>query len=195
MSRSLIMFKFAHIKYNYLRGEKAWQLLVEDVTDLLRYMEVTSGADVKDYFELKRRTKKRIHLNTKLEMFRSLITSCKTERKTCIDDLNIISDTIFKPKLKAILRGKKLLINSVGGWCWLDNERMEVLEIITNDKFVYPYYSEKDIKINRWENGTHWYVRIGNYDMPEKFIEYDDAKEAGRKYILRNNYKLERKKV
>ena len=195
MSRSLIMFKFAHIKYNYLRGETAWQLLVEDVTDLLRYMEVTSGADVKDYFELKRRTKKRIHLNTKLEMFRSLITSCKTERKTCIDDLNIISDTIFKPKLKAILRGKKLLINSVGGWCWLDNERMEVLEIITNDKFVYPYYSEKDIKINRWENGTHWYVRIGNYDMPEKFIEYDDAKEAGRKYILRNNYKLERKKV
>jgi len=189
------MFKFAHIKYNYLRGETAWQLLVEDVTDLLRYMEVTSGADVKDYFELKRRTKKRIHLNTKLEMFRSLITSCKTERKTCIDDLNIISDTIFKPKLKAILRGKKLLINSVGGWCWLDNERMEVLEIITNDKFVYPYYSEKDIKINRWENGTHWYVRIGNYDMPEKFIEYDDAKEAGRKYILRNNYKLERKKV
>ncbi len=185
-------FKFAKVKYNYLKGQISWQLLIENIQDLMHYFEIVQPRQVERYFDVKKRLNKKfppekfkdvaLHLNEQdYGLYASI--ACKPNRKSIIDDLFILSDTFCKPKINAVLKGNKLIINAANGWCCLlaGKSGHEILEIIEKDKLVFPYYSEQDIHVSKWLGGKHYYARIGNTSViVNGKTKWNTAKEAER---------------
>jgi len=76
-----------------------------------------------------------------------------------------LSDTISRNLFEHILNGKKILINQLGGYHFLnDGDSVELL----ND-YVY---TEKDISISKFEGGKHFYAKIGDINVYDKYGDY-----------------------
>lgn len=58
-----------------------------------------------------------------------------------------------------------LWFNEKGGW----NLGLDADDIVTVycDKLLFPNYTEKDIKINRWGGGQHYYAKVGEIEVKE----------------------------
>lgn len=70
-----------------------------------------------------------------------------------------------------IMRGKTLYLSN-GVVCYIFSpELAEIAETAENDRLVYPGYNKPtidDIKFIQWENGTHWYAKLGSIDIVDK---------------------------
>jgi len=184
------MFKFVKVAASYLNNESYWALLIETPLDLFEYFDAKSPQLIRAYFELK-------HKHTKYGDRLGHYVSNNEEyavhnlfirdhgNKTMADDICTISDAFNKTKLDLVLAGEKLLINPTGiGFCWFDPKYHTILEQCEKSDFVFPCeMTEKDIIVKQWENGTHWYVRVGNYDLPDRYNTYEAGMAAGKKYL------------
>lgn len=66
------------------------------------------------------------------------------------------------------------------------------------DTLEYPepeYYTDKDIRYIQWKDGSHWYAKIGKYDVVDengnqKWDKYNDAINAAYSFLkkLNQNY-------
>lgn len=170
------MFKFALIECSYLHKEQYWFLLIENIIDLCHYFETIDERFVRAYFELKKKIKKGYHISNNEEMavWGALLNK---PSKNLVTDIQIISDTMKKPKISAILKGNKLLINSTNvGWCIYSSKSHKILKTVKRNKLIPPEIKESDIHITKWENGKHYYLRIGGHD----FGKFATIKEAER---------------
>lgn len=181
-------FKFVLIEASYLNNERYWVLFIEDFEDLFNYFEQSSPKYIKAYFELKNKKHRLGHCSTS---YQSVIESIflyndDKNRKSIVDDVFLMSDTIQGTKIKYLLRGHTLLINSTRmGFCNFDAKNHKIIKRVNKIDFNFPTstLTKKDIKITKWERGTHWYIRIGQHDLGEKFIDYKQAKKAGDKFL------------
>ena len=179
-------YKFVKIKADYLgdTDNAYWALLVENMSDLFYYFEVKNPQLVKAYFEIKKK-KHAGHCigNEQIAVETLFITDhcCKT----VIDDIFLISDTFSKPKIHEIMRGNKIIINPSGiGFCRFDGKYHTILKRIESDDFNFPCdVNYDDIIVRQWEGGKHWYVRVGQYDLPNKYITYESGLNAGKEYL------------
>lgn len=86
------------------------------------------------------------------------------KREPMLFNLKILHAKVLSNQLKDILDGKKLVINKNGGYFTIKpNDKYEILEI-KNDN-----YTEKDIKVNKWWGGVHWYAKVGKIDVIDEF--------------------------
>jgi hypothetical protein len=103
-----------------------------------------------------------------------------------VDDLAHLSDVFSKPKIRMVLEGKKLLINSSGiGFCPFSEKHHKIIEVMKRKDYNFPTHTltEKDIKITKWEGGRHWYVKVGQHQLDDKFNTYDYAFDQGKKFL------------
>lgn len=70
-----------------------------------------------------------------------------------------------------IMNGKTLYLSN-GVVCYLFSpELAEIADTEENDRLVYPGYKKPtidDVKFIQWENGTHWYAKLGGIDIVDK---------------------------
>jgi len=181
-------YKFIKIKANYL-GDKDntyWALLVENMIDLFRYFEAKNPQLVKAYFEIKKK-KSFGHCIGNEQVAVETLFIADNNSKTVADDIIIISDTFSKPKIREIINGNKLIINPSGiGFCRFDEKYHTILQTIESDDFNFPCNVDyDDIIVKQWQNGKHWYVRVGQYDLPDKYFSYELGFKAGKEYLER----------
>ena len=158
-----IKFKFVLIEVKYLKKEKYWFWLIEDMKDLCHYFHITDKVFITAYFKLKEKIKAGYHIsnNEELAVYTALINS---SNKTMVQDIIQISDKVKKPKINSILKGNKLLINSTNiGWCNFNKKYHKIIKIVKKDKCIRPEITKDDIHISRWNNGKHYYLKIGNH--------------------------------
>lgn len=186
------MYKFVKIKTSYL-SEKLpniyWALWVASMQSLRDYLRVQSPLFVRAYFDLKSNLclgnhpvgKYQEALNS-LFIGEELSDRVQAKQKSFLYDLEFILDKYIRPKSEALKRGKVLLINSTGvGFCYYNPTFHNILDVKLSDKIEFPDEGNL-IKVSRWEGGSHWYVRIGQYDLPEKYTTYKAALKAGQNY-------------
>lgn len=66
----------------------------------------------------------------------------------------------------------------------------EELDVILKEDISFPFYSEKDINIKRWNLGVHYYATIGNIDVVingvKKWNTPEHAKRMALKFLKDN---------
>ena len=79
----------------------------------------------------------------------------------------------------------------------VDNSTLEVIETVIKEKLVYPDDEEMsldDVRYIQWDNGTHWYAKIGKFDVVDKDNnqKWNTKKEAqeATKWFIENFDKL-----
>lgn len=80
-------------------------------------------------------------------------------------------------------------INCVGGSTFKYND-IEYA-VVRRNNLVWPYYKEEDVRVKKFDGGTHWYAYIGDVQVKQgtgndtimKWDTYDEAYQAALSYI------------
>lgn len=110
----------------------------------------------------------------------------KEDRTQMMYELKRLKYTVIVNQIKSLLDGEILVINSKGGYFPIrQDDEYRILE--TDEK----KYTSKDIKINKWFGGKHFYAKVGEIDVvyngDVKWNTEEDATKAAEKYMKKLN--------
>jgi len=184
------MFKFVKIKAH--DNKDYWYLLLDTKESFDLFIKQRSNDLVKSYMHIKELYAKNPmlardgHFDTPDENVISFLLHLKDEtepRKTIVDDCKVLDSLLNGYHHMFTIYGT-ILINKNNGCQTLDKD-MNILETRIREGILFPSEAieEKDIKVSQWVGGKHWYVRVGGYDLPDKYFSYEKGFEAGKKYL------------
>lgn len=162
--------------------------LIENLDDALEYEETIWSQKIKDSAQDIIHASKRNfigHCSTQLGNLSHALSNLKGE-----GDLRVLCDltgSVSASRLKYVCRGHKLAINHNGGYFLIpDDAKIERLE-----KYKY---TEKDIKITKFEGGRHWYASVGGVEVVDetfgrRFNTYEYAYKKAIELMKRLNEK------
>ena len=122
----------------------------------------------------------------------AIVMACENRNtKSLIDEATVIDNVFLKPIVNMYLKGKVLLFNYNGGFCWITDD-LEILDTVISDVYAYPQsgYTKSDIKVSQWMNGNHYYAKVKNVDVVDrtgrqKWDSYDRAYDEAVDFISR----------
>ena len=145
-----------------------WFFVANDVIDIIQHTDKFLNSQVEeavlDIIEEKKGTR---HFITNLGWSANEIAKLKGG-SPIYDALPSLMQQILEGKIKLLDKGIKPLIRDNGTYMGLIDS-YEITETKVMDKLSYPAYSVEDIKIIRWPNGKHYYAKIGNIDVVDKY--------------------------
>lgn len=161
--------------------------------ELLNYIEQTDPVRAELAYKdcLSSEVEKRKHISNLLTGACTTLSEIRQEAFT--DSLFKILTDSFKNKLEKILKGYNVFINNNNGYTFdsLEYESYTLLDYKEKDKIIFPLDSMKDVRFIKWENGSHWYAKIGNIDIIDEYgnQKWNTKKEAEKavKEFLENN--------
>ena len=157
----------------YWYGKKySNHILIENISDLKEYLENSRGYIRDAAQQIIKRGQKRLGHSTN-----NLTEICEQVNQLngtgqLITLIDIISRRNVE-QIKHVSKGGKISINSVGGWMPIaDDAKIEIIKDFN--------YSEKDIRIKKWDGGKHYYAFIDNIEVKDddgdiKWNTYDFA--------------------
>lgn len=185
------------LKFQKLRDTRVginydWLLVIENEDELWLYHDYHFKSMVESAWDNLTQYQKGVaHINTHLGSlihFRTEFNGGSYVQKTAE-----IIDDIHYSRLNLIKKWGKIYINKNGGYFFPHKDLIVVDEFIITDKksirkFKYPEYSEKDIKLKQWKGGSHWYAKIGNYDVVDsdgnqKWDTYQESKKCANEFL------------
>lgn len=102
---------------------------------------------------------------------------------------------LYTDKLTAILKYGKIFINKNGGY-FSDHKDLVITETLekTIEEIIFPQYEEKDIRITKWEGGTHFYAHVGMFEVFEhdgtnKWNTHEEAMKKAKSFLWNVNRK------
>lgn len=104
--------------------------------------------------------------------------------------INLLEQRMTEPFLKYFYEYGKVLVNPAAGFMLHDGS-YEVLKTIVKDDFIFPKNKEEEVRIIHWQDGSHYYAKIGKEDVvwdgEQKWGTRQAAEAAAEKYIEANN--------
>ena len=181
--------RYLHIKDDF--GDKYhWKLVLENLKDLRKYMPhrvefVTKG--VKDYYESKYNN---LHYKTTISAYIAQMKQISDNQLSVDDIIDKAINEYYTNIQKFINDGSTVYINSSQGILPL-KEDVEFDDEVESDGFFELQFKNTDIKTLKWEDGGHYYCKIGNYDVvidnEQKWNTEKEAIVAGEIFLKQLN--------
>ena len=168
-----------------------WYLLLDTKDTFYAFINQRAKDLVKHYLNLKEnvdenqsdRYKNGNHICNEDEALIANRLSLDDTRKSVVDDCRIL-DGMLEGYITCFSMLKKIIVSPNNSFRNMD-DTFQILDSREVKGIIFPTTSEEDISVKRWANGSHWYVRVGNYDLPNKFVTYEDGLNAGKR-LLKN---------
>ena len=178
--------------------EYDWMLVIESLEELGDYHEKLLASKMGAVWANLLETQKgKPHIDNKLGYLIHLEAEKYENPKSLIDLTAIVGGKIYAAKAQAILDCGKIYVGKLGGF-FPHSKDIEVIEEYIGDNYIYPNYTEKDIRVKQWTNGTHWYAYVGDLlveetENGEKCSKWDTeffALNAAKRFLysLRNEH-------
>jgi hypothetical protein len=188
------MYKFQKVQLNWksIQIDYDWMLVIESMKDLMDYHENVMKVQIpRAWKNLEEVQAHKAHLDNNLSLIINLIAQHE-DNKSLLELSGIASGKIFEAKASGILRDGKIYVNKNGGF-FSHNKDLTILDeiIIDSDRLIFPQYTEKDIRVKRWDDGTHWYAYVGDFqvewDGDKKWNSEETATRAAKCYLYRTH--------
>lgn len=175
------MYKFRKCELARVNGHELvnpsgeWFLVVETFEELEGYLSKVRKNQICQNFENRRRLD--ASGSSHVADAHDHIARIRAERNGCswIEALDSIYDDVNLCMLKCIQRGDILYIRSIGSYC-VHSDDYDILKEIETEKLIWP---EPVVKINRWQNGKHWYATVDGVDVSyDGEYKWNTRKEA-----------------
>lgn len=183
--------KFVKIENKKFNMDYDWMILLDSEESLDWYLETwlkneasKCTKNVMDYMNMK------AHIEH--PFFQSMYY-CATGNKSYFAELAGVVGKVESSIRDTFNQYGRVAINKLGG-CLPMTEDFEVVKEVEKDieKIVFPNYSEKDIRVKQWQDGTHWYAYVGDYEVIYKGKRKWDTKEEANRIAKHFLYKLNR---
>jgi len=170
------MYNFVKIKDNRTGLKYPWILECNDITTLVEHTDKCMGHTIKegvqDWFGKTMNAKKLSPTYVYKEHFTTDWASvcesfAKMRGEHFIASSTRLENEIFQGKAKQLFNGRTLYLREIGSYM-IDSKDFEITDRLASDTLVYPGYTKADIKIKKWDGGTHYYAKIGKMDVIDK---------------------------
>ena len=85
---------------------------------------------------------------------------------------NSLEEQTYKDRIERFLEGKPIFLTD-GLPYYPPKEWPEYDEEVWKNELEFPYeYNYEDCRFLQWPDGRHWYVKIGNIDIGDKYGNY-----------------------
>lgn len=185
------MFTFIYAKHKiHPKIEKTheqWYLLIDNKESFLNFIDLRTKGLVTKYWKLKDMNKTRFGHLTDGDMIaiEQLLCFKLKERKTIIDDCQILGG-LCSGYWNIFLREGKFIVSPNNSFRNIDNT-FKILNKVKRKELIFPMTSEKDIRILKWNNGIHYYAKIGNQDVvwnrKQKWDSHEEAYACAKFYL------------
>lgn len=167
-------YKFVKFRDSMQKGVFPWMLECDNIMTLIEHSEKYNGYLVQGFeslissdYDKPTRHGEAIRCVAQSEGTSILVGAMSLENK------------IFQSKLKAINTFGKIYLRENGSYT-TEGKTFTIIGVVEKDDIKYPNYTNKDIKVSQWKNGTHYYAKIGNMDVIDeygnhKWDSYDEA--------------------
>ncbi len=187
------MYYFDRIIDNELKLEYPFMFRCTDFNQLLEHENIFMKSQIKmgveDYFRLYTKNGGLGHCDTYYGSILDDLIKIKGDNILTIG--TNLENEIFNGKKNALLKFGGIYLREIGSYMVFSN-RYSILETIESENFIYPgnKFTEDDIRIIKWPNGSHYYAKIGHYDVvdymgKQKWNSHDEAMTVAKEYLKR----------
>lgn len=103
-----------------------------------------------------------------------------------IQALNAFTTMVAEQQMNEIRESGAIYVNAIGGYhgyCAEDKE----YAVVKREKLVYPEFEKKDIKIEKFPYGAHYYAYVGDVQVKDgdtlKWNTYEEARRQAEMYV------------
>jgi hypothetical protein len=185
--------KFVKLQMKRMPSVKGWYLQINSLTDLWIYhMQYRLSINTNAFTDLVQ--SKEGHCKNELAV--KIDTMSKLKQTSWVKMLNETNDKVLKNQAATIARNIPIFINENGGYTYHENfsEIYNVLDEKNVDVGENPQpfpreseYTQKDIRIIKWDGGKHYYAKIGNFDVvvndEQKWDSESEARRNAEKFL------------
>lgn len=176
----------------YENLEYDWMMKIETLDQLLFFHESWMKAQIPLAWDnLKKVAQGRAHINSGLA---HMIAWGTDGKRGLIEITAELSERFLKEKYDYISKGIVLYINKMGGYMpeHSDIEVIDTMERDIDNDLIFPNYTEKDIRIKKWEGGKHFYAYVGMFSVIDwkgdmKWNTEKEAMEKAEGFLYRIN--------
>lgn len=164
------MPKIAKVRYGKLEYGYLWDL--RSLTDIFEWFENVRKSKVREEFvEATKALEGKAHDNY-------ILYCAKLRGTSVVHELGRFNEMLLKGLWTALEEHGRVFINDTGGYFFPIPE-MEITGETEISEWVFPTAS---IRVFQWPNGTHWYAKIGDLDVVDRYDKqkWDTKEEAQR---------------
>ena len=169
--------------YHFVKFNNNWYLKPEILQDVIDHFKKICGREFKEGFEdYKDNVVVRTDFNGKKYLYsmnhssshwrNAIDLQMKINGKSWIENACSLEDKTYQDRIKRFLSGK-LIYLSDGLAYYPPIEEPTYDKEVWKETLEYPYeYQYNDVRFIKWSGGYHWYVKIGNIDISDKWGNY-----------------------
>jgi hypothetical protein len=184
--------KFQKVRNTRVGIDYDWMMVIDSIDELTDFHQKSMSGKIgpvwSNLFDVQQGKR---HIDNKLGFLITLKSDSERAQgreHSLIELTAMVLGEIHATKLKAILQFGKIYINKSGGF-FPHSEDIEVLDEFTGDNYLFPNYTEKDIRVKQWLNGSHWYAYVGDLQVEmfgeKKWNTEEEALKAAKSYLYR----------
>lgn len=172
-------FEINEYEFIFEEPDNGWWLKIDSVEKLIDYHKKTTNlysGVITDYTH-----NKKYHWTNKRTL--PIVMYAQKHHLTIIDAIIQFRLLIAQQQLEQIHKYKAIYINSSGGY----HSNAKYKQFVFKKELVFPDCDKKDIKIEQFPGGTHFYAYIGNMQLRDgdklKWDTYQEAYEYAKKFV------------
>jgi hypothetical protein len=169
--------------YHFIKFNNTWYLKPEKLEDVTEHFKKFCGREFKEGFEdfrdnvsIKKDYNGEKYLYSKnhsSSLWRYAVEmTMQFGGESWLNAANSLEEQTYKNRIERFLEGKPIFLTD-GLPYFPPKEWPEYDEEVWKDELEFPYkYNYEDCRFLQWSNGRHWYVKIGNIDIGDKYGNY-----------------------
>ena len=169
--------------YHFVKFNNTWYLKPEKLEDVIEHFKKFCGREFKEGFEdfrnnvsIKKDYNGEKYLYSKnhsSSLWRYAVEmTMQFGGESWLNAANSLEEQTYKNRIERFLEGKPIFLTD-GLPYFPPKEWPEYDEEVWKDELEFPYeYNYEDCRFIQWPNGRHWYVKIGNIDIGDKYGNY-----------------------
>jgi hypothetical protein len=170
--------------YHFVKFNSTWYLKPECLQDVIDHFTKICGREFKQGFEdFRDNTRIRVSsvdghryldsMNHSSSHWRNAVElEMKMKDKSWLDAATSLEERTYQDRIKTFLVGKPIyLTNGLAYYPPIEHPKYD--EEKWSEELVYPFeYNYDEVRFLQWPDGKHWYAKIGNIDICDKYGNY-----------------------
>ena len=169
--------------YHFVKFNNTWYLKPEKLEDVIEHFKKFCGREFKEGFEdfrdnvsVKKDYNGEKYLYSKnhsSSLWRYAVEmTMQFGGESWLNAANSLEEQTYKDRIERFLEGKPIFLTD-GLPYYPPKEWPEYDEEVWKNELEFPYeYNYEDCRFLQWPDGRHWYVKIGNIDIGDKYGNY-----------------------
>lgn len=166
--------------YHFVKFNSTWYLKVESVKDISDHFKKVCGREIEqgwNDFKDNTRIKKDENGNNELisrnhstSVWRNVVElTMQIKGDSWMNSANELEQRTYKDRINHFLKGDFVYLTD-GLQYFVAKEEPKYDEDKWSDELKYPYkFDFEEVRFIQWPNGIHWYAKIGNIDIVDKY--------------------------